>query len=71
MPKDNNRPRRLNRRRDKIDSRHYKGCDLNLCWCGYPETRWLIMCGKKWLGTRIYLKDAMSLVDQKNKENNG
>jgi len=54
---------KLNRPFDQIEARRYKGYDLNLCWCGYPETRWLIMLGNKYIGTRLHLKDAKELVD--------
>lgn len=48
---------------DQIDEKFYKGYRLHLCWCGYPETRWLVMLGNKYIGTRLHLKDAKALVN--------
>lgn len=70
MPKEINSPRRLNRPEDKIDSLRYKGYQLNLCWCGYPQTRWLVMNRRRWIGTCLHLKQAKELVNKEIKENN-
>lgn len=51
-------------RRTSIDRKAYKGYDLFLCWCGYPQTRWLVMYGGKWKGTFMYLKDAKAFINQ-------
>ncbi len=54
---------RLNRPSDLIDHIRYKGYDLHLCWCGYPETRWLVTLGRSFIGTKLHLKEAKSLVN--------
>lgn len=52
--------------RTKIDYKSYKGYDLHLCWCGYPQTRWLVMNGSTWVGTFMRLKDAKEHINKLN-----
>ena len=49
--------------RTKIDHKTYKGYDLNLCWCGYPQTMWLVTNGRKWVGTFLHLTQAKEHIN--------
>ena len=43
----------------------YKGYRLNLCWCGYPEMRWMVCTFyERWRATCKTLEEAKSWVDE-------
>jgi len=43
---------------------YYKGYRLNLCWCGYPEMRWMIYHFGRWEHTAKTLKEAKDYVNK-------
>lgn len=45
-------------------TKEYKFHTLHKCWCGYPQMRWLIYWGQRWIGTSRTLKEAKQLVNQ-------
>jgi hypothetical protein len=48
-------------------TKHYKGFKLCLCWCGYPEMRWMLYWGETWIGTEKTLVNAKSRVNEQRK----
>lgn len=48
---------------EKPQAKFYKGFLLQKCWCGYPEMRWMIYSGYKWLATAKTLEQAKRKCD--------
>lgn len=52
---------------EEPQTKHYKGFKLCLCWCGYPEIRWMLYWGETWIGTEKTLAEAKSRVNEQRK----
>lgn len=40
----------------------YKGHEIFHCWCGYPEKRWMVYKGGRWVRTCKTLKEAKQSI---------
>lgn len=50
--------------KNQPQTKHYKGFTLRLCWCGYPEMRWMLYWGETCKGVAKTLADAKSKVNE-------